>query len=75
MSIHQLPTVYKDNVELAVSRDLPAHADLVLDVAIKAAIEALRSPVATPAYRFERAVLLLSAAEASADRILGRTTR
>lgn len=55
--------------------DQEATADLVLDVAIKAAVAALTSDVGTRAYRAARAELLLATAGASADRILGRGPR
>lgn len=78
----QLQTVFKDNVALAiaVSPGRDAQADLVLGVAIKEAVSIFRPPadeplVGTRAYRIARAELRLTLAGASADRILGRTTR
>lgn len=70
----QMPTLAKDNVALAiaVSTEPAAQADMVLDVAIKEAIEVLRTTVGTKAYRIARAELRLTLAGHSADRLLGR---
>lgn len=77
MTVYQMPTVFKDNVALAiaVSPGAAAQADMVLDVAIKEAIAAIRTTVGTRAYRVARAELRLTLAGHSADRILGRTSR
>lgn len=71
----QLQTIAKDNVTRFANRDQHGTADLVLDVAIKEAIAAIRATVGTKAYRVARAELRLTLAGHSADRILGRTTR
>lgn len=69
------PLACQEVVAQVATRDQQATADLVLDIAAKAAITALTNGVGTPAYRVARAELLLATAGASADRILGRGAR
>lgn len=63
----QIPTVYKDNANMAATRDTVAHADMVLDVAVKAAIVSIRS--GRPGY----ALFQLTVAGERAARVLGPT--
>ena len=61
------PTVWQENADLAATRDRIQQADLVLDTAVKAAIESLRG--GRPGY----AHFQLARAQERASRILGPT--
>lgn len=61
------PTVWQENADLAASRDRVQQADLVLDVAVKAAVASIRS--GRPGYAHYQ----LARAQERAGRILGPT--
>lgn len=61
------PTIWQENADLAASKDRIVQADLVLDVAVKAAIASLRG--GRPGY----AHFQLARAQERAGRILGPT--
>lgn len=61
------PTVWQENADLAASRDRVQQADLVLDVAAKAAVASIRA--GRPGY----AHFQLARAQERASRILGPT--
>lgn len=69
------PLACQEVVAQVATQDPVAQADLVLDVAIKEAIQFLRRRAGTEYYRITRAELLLERAEASAARILGKSSR
>ncbi len=73
----QMPSIAKDNVALAIAESPTpaAQADMAMDVAIKEAIYALRSRGTSAEFRMARAVLHLTLATHSADRLLGRGPR
>lgn len=61
------PTIWQENADLAATRDRLAAADMVLDTAVKAAIESIRA--GRPGY----ALFQLVRAQQRAGRILGPT--
>lgn len=75
MTASVTPLRCQEDAARVATTDQEATADLILDVAIKAAVEFLARRAGTEHYRMTRAELLLERAALSADRILGRTTR
>ena len=66
------PLACQEVAARVATSDRAATADLILDVAVKAAVARLRAThVGTPAYRAARAELILAPAAETAERLIG----
>lgn len=61
------PTVWQENADMAATRDRVQHADMVLDAAVKAAVQSIRA--GRPGYAHYQLVR----AQERAQRVLGPT--